>query len=245
MVRALLDGKKTQTRRAIRPQPEVVGGSDSPGCPERWLEWKDVDKGYTPSELARLCPYGKPGDFLWARETIDALCGCDAEYVADGERLVDVHPEGWDIWRNGRDLPLRTVPSIHMPRWASRMTLELTEVRVERLQEISESDAIAEGVSEADFRSGLLGDRYVPTNRPLEEFWCRKCRGEGVHPALGSNLGVTEVDCSECDTAEKLYRNLWESINGPESWSQNPWCWCLSFNVHQMNVDEMLGRKAA
>jgi len=111
MVRALLAGKKTVTRRLSKS----------------WLKVK-------------------AGDLLWVRETIDALCGCDASYVADNARLVDAHPEKWDIWQHGRDLPYRTIPSIFMPKWASRITLRATEdARVERLRDITEEEALAEG----------------------------------------------------------------------------------------------------
>ncbi len=121
MVRAILDGRKTQTRRVIRPQPRWVG---DPGIPFRT---EDAD----PKGIIQ-CPYGKPGDQLWVRETWapnegDVLAG-KAFYRADNNTIVE-------RWR----------PSIHMPRWASRITLEITKVRVERLQDISEEDAKAEG----------------------------------------------------------------------------------------------------
>ena len=97
----------------------------------------------------------------------------------------------------------------------NKLAAEL-EVKLDRLQKIissyiSEKDAVAEGVpSDHDY--------------PLTEtFWCPTCYGEGTHPALGNNYGVTEVDCSECDTAKKRYANLWNHINGPGSWNTNPW----------------------
>ena len=124
MVRALLAGTKTQTRRIIKPQHLAFFNQDAAAMLSDWNE--------------RPLPYGQPGDRLWVRETFGHFeCnqhfkpGCNVYYRADGNCL-ELEP-----WR----------PSIHMPRWASRITLEITSVRVERLQEISEADAIAEGVT--------------------------------------------------------------------------------------------------
>jgi hypothetical protein len=90
--------------------------------------------------------------------------------------------------------PIKYRPSIHMPRWASRITLEVTGVRVERLQDISEADAIAEGI---DLNASAIGIRTT---------------GESPQPM-----------------AIAIYRSLWESINGPQSWDANPWVWVVEF----------------
>lgn len=140
MVRAVLDGKKTQTRRVVKPEVTTA-----------------MALGHIESEW-EACPYARqPGERLWVRETW-ALedCGADgkrviwqadraAAWVMPGDKLGEVfylpsdyHPPRWR-------------PSIHMPRWASRLTLEVTEVRVQRLQDISEEDARAEGVEAAPF----------------------------------------------------------------------------------------------
>ena len=134
MVRALLDGRKTQTRRIIKRTA---------------LEW--LEEGFTPEFVAEpgnaaICPFGKPGDRLWVREA------WSAEWSWRHEKPRDIIPAApiW-YWADGdpaeRDWT-RPKPSIHMPRWASRITLEVTEVRVERLQDISEADATAEGSKE-------------------------------------------------------------------------------------------------
>jgi hypothetical protein len=113
MVRAILDGRKTQTRRAIRPP----------------MPWRD---GWGVGLGEYNCPYGQPGDRLWVRETwAPKQWEKGACYRATGDLLDTGHCQ----WR----------PSIHMPRWASRITLEVIGVRVERLQDISEADAEAEG----------------------------------------------------------------------------------------------------
>src|ERR1700735_471611 len=119
------------------------------------------------------CPYGGPGDALWVRET--CFSGFDHKnkivttYRADLDEAAAREYTG--MWR----------PSIFMTRQMSRLTLELSDVRVERIQDINEEDAISEGVSEAAFRAGLIGDKYIPADRPLDAIWCPKCRGEGVH----------------------------------------------------------------
>lgn len=109
-------------------------------------------------------------------------------------------------------------PSIHMPRWASRITLEVTGVRVERLQEITEEDAIAEGFS--------------PTDESPE--WCPECGGQGVvagwsGSVSGNSIQQTENDCVTCSTAIGRFRALWYKINGAGSWESNPWVWIVEF----------------
>lgn len=138
MVRALLAGTKTQTRRAIKPQPYVDEMGNA--CWNGWNYGQDTSGRplfktlASPIPLSRmkrvLCPYGQPGDRLWVREAWAALTTGFA-YRAD------------PIWNSPP--AARWIPSIHMPRAASRITLEVTEVRVERLQDISEADAVAEG----------------------------------------------------------------------------------------------------
>ncbi len=121
MVRAILDGRKTQTRRVI-PRDVVTKNAIASII-------RGGELGFT------KCPYGQVGSKLWVRETwVPTFQGLDCLYKADETGKPSLFPvSGWK-------------PSIHMPRWASRITLEITEVRVERLQEISEEDAIAEGI---------------------------------------------------------------------------------------------------
>jgi hypothetical protein len=138
MVRALLDGRKTQTRRAMKLQPikdvSWAGGHYIPGSKRTEGSRISVEAPY----VGLACPYGQPGDRLWVRETWMYGQEPKAIYRAD----TPVTPDG-QAWR----------PSIHMPRAVSRITLEIVSVRVERLQDISEADAEAEGV-------GFL--RHVP-----------------------------------------------------------------------------------
>lgn len=146
------------------------------------------------------------------RETLRAKDGFMV-YAADDGR-IDCDGLDWPACIE----PRKTIVSIHMPRWASRLTLEITGVRVERLQDISDSEAVAEGV-ESPSAEREDHDRSI----------CPTCGGTGLHLALGQNLGVTEVDCRECDTHAKRYRHLWESINGAGSWDANPWVWVVEF----------------
>ncbi|EPU7029541.1 hypothetical protein ACVY1S_002337, partial [Salmonella enterica subsp. enterica] len=184
MVRAILDGRKTQTRRPVKPQPELTERSG--------FSWNGVvfgsgsDDRETNRNFSHVkCPFGKPGDRIWVRETFQGplfdyeqmqsyledsskfekpeFC----QYAADGKPA----PEYYDADDN---LHCGWRPSIHMPRWASRILLEITDVRVERLNNISECDAKAEG---GPTECTLIGDKYFPGFRSLwtsiygEESW--------------------------------------------------------------------------
>lgn len=221
MVRALLAGTKTQTRRIMKP----AAPHWARGCYRRpdtrwiWVTGTRPDNG--PGHGVALgdgtvaCPYGVPGDTLYVRETFrlpaeyddwkpkNVRQGAPVHYEADGRAA-----EGWG----------KTRVSIHMPRWVSRITLRITDVRVERLNEISEGDAAAEGVEPP------------PTDRDVHDWSiCPRCGGTGLHGGLGEHLGFVEVDCSDCDTHAKRYRHLWDHINGPGSWAANPWVWAVTF----------------
>lgn len=172
MVRAILDGLKTQTRRIVNPQPELTTGSGFSwkGC----LYGSGSNDRETNRNFAHIkCPFGKPGDRIWVRETyqgplfyfdqMDAYCKDSAPfekaqfcvYKADGKPA----PEFFDADDN---LHCCWRPSIHMPRWASRILLEITDVRVERLNAITESDASAEGITDTGFGDLLVdGYRYL------------------------------------------------------------------------------------
>jgi hypothetical protein len=144
MVRAILAGQKTQTRRVVK----LPHGRHICGEPEQdgTLEWRPIDRGdgVVIKQTLRLmlgeCPYGAPGDRLWVRETFALTPAVDAGAPQKTLYRADPIYDGIDLrgWRWS--------PAIHMPRRYSRLTLEITDVRVQRLQDISEADAIAEGV---------------------------------------------------------------------------------------------------
>ncbi|HBX1989387.1 TPA: morphogenetic protein [Klebsiella pneumoniae] len=150
MVRALLDGRKTQTRRPVKfPVHDKNLGCELAG---NELAGELSAGNYLNSA------FGKPGDRIWVRET---FCPVDDTQYG-GEKWVDYratpkfeesHPAGWDSAPNDAEA-LKWRPSIHMPRWASRILLEITGVRVERLKSISDRDALREGCSTADMKSG-------------------------------------------------------------------------------------------
>ena len=185
MVRAILDGRKTQTRRIMKPQPIED--------PQGYLTWKDrrnLEAGAFVADAGWWldCPYGQPGDRLWVRETWKQ------------------QPDGTIEYRADRDWLQRWSAPLYMPRAASRITLELTSVRVERLQDISEADAQAEGVD-------LLPCTYVG-----------RCNSNSC-PRHG-----------RLDRYRLAYAALWNTINGKTyPWDGNPWVWVLSFKRVEVN----------
>jgi hypothetical protein len=199
MVRAILDGRKTMTRRVVKPQPPTEVESVFRPFPSEPHNWQGYGDGVI--HWYGLCPYGVPGDQLWVRETWarDDEDGA-LMYRADLGRNADA-----DAWEQGRieGVPrYRWRPSIHMPRRCSRITLEITGVRVERLQEISGEDAKAEGAQYYVGGEGLITE----TDLRIEPgFW---------HGAEGYRQG---------------YAQLWGHINGLGSWDANPWTWVVEF----------------
>jgi hypothetical protein len=199
MVRALLDGTKTQTRRAVKPQPQTVDGMNCTRL--RLLDKRGevfIDEALeapTPHLRNMLCPYGRlPGDRLWVREAWKAHTTFDHLPPRD---IPQSHV--WYMADDGYKAESRYRQGMFMPRWASRITLEVMEVRVERLQDISDSDAIAEGIK----RDFVEGDSAT--------LWRNYATG-------GTTI---------CPVFS--YQTLWESINGVGSWNANPWVWAISF----------------
>ncbi len=217
MVQALLDGRKTQTRRVMKPQPVLddINNSDTrewqnewhakvgyciPSEADEWGFYRSVAQRHDPQccgcELLGVlpqrywrCPYGKPGDRLWVRETWSevkwsGLIGnpgppiSDVVYKAGPHPFNKDHPHGWhekDRWKSSR----------YMPRRASRITLEVTDVRVERVQEITVKQCMMEGIK-------------------FEKYW---------------------------DTPYADFATLWDRINDKRgySWQSNPWVWVIQF----------------
>jgi len=216
MVRAILAGSKTQTRRVVKLrefQPSDTHGYDWTFRDKamRWHDYRAADL------MARRCPYGKPGDSLWVRETLSvtrhwrqiAYAADDATLYQANQSVGDPRAEALiDRYGTGNFEESRGVPSIHMPRWACRLVLEITEMRVERLQDISEADALAEGCRWV----GCNGDR---------EFYSAYSPSPGVKIDVFNPTGAP--------TAREAFANLWESINGAGSWDANPWVWAVSF----------------
>lgn len=224
MVRAILDGSKTQMRRIIKPQPAMALAVSE--LPSHVGEWFDEVGTYW------QCPCGTPGGRLWVRETWGKGWTYAAEYpcvfykadglgfIGDEDRPVRMVAAGKFGISSGEGYArapqdMKWHSPTHMSRWASRITLEVTGVRVERLQDIREEDAIAEG----------FGPFWEDGNQGP----CPDCRGLGTHGALSSNLGLMEVDCTTCDTARKRFKLTWQSIYGAESWDASHWVWVVEF----------------
>lgn len=197
MVRAILDGRKTNTRRPMEPQPdgklEVLGGCD------------DFMLGGTHGKKSSVwrCPFGKPGDRLWVRE-----CFAVVPHVNDNGSKHKAKGDGTGVtWRadwNGNPSGFKWKPSIHMPRWASRINLEITDVRVERVQEISKEDAIAEGIESQPRRYGKdLDWKYYGKWLEKHNQW------------------------SSCPI--NSFESLWNAIYGVNAWDLNPWVWVVAF----------------
>ncbi len=174
MVRAILDGRKTQTRRTVKPQPEQ--GSTlgflipRPNASGSCAHFHHIDaRGIHSKELTVHCPFGIPGDRLWVRETWCPIYPQDPTY--NGGRPIEIDYRATHSreshWRVMDDHGTRRwKPSIHMPRWASRITLEITGVRVERLNDIGEADAMAEGTLGG--HGAIPGYGYAAT--PVEHY---------------------------------------------------------------------------
>lgn len=228
MVRALKAGLKFQTRRILKHQPSEMHWM--PETDSLLMDARIEDLGdefgchvifdYSMGEVEIFSsPYGGAGSRLWVRENLRRSAdGFWGQYEADGEWVVSRPPAvplraPWNCRRDrclSRSQERSYVPSIHMPRWASRFTLEITSVRVERLQKISEADAIAEGAKRNDAEGEEWDGSYL-TQRYIDGI-----EGSQEDEPHGS--------------AREWYRSLWRSINGPESWDKNPWVWVVEFN---------------
>ena len=154
-VQAILDGRKTQTRRVIKPQPQDCIAWKA--YPEFW----DKSSIWVNCSQRILCPYGQVGDRLWVRET----CVLYKPELQDARMVIYKANLDTETASN-----MNWHPSIHMPRWASRITLEITGVRVERLQEITEEDAKAEGIIVSPLWRGGVYIPYVLNDAYRKEY---------------------------------------------------------------------------
>ncbi|MEZ7136850.1 hypothetical protein [Komagataeibacter sp. SM21] len=227
MMHAILDGRKTQTRRVMKAQPVPFKGGVYPGhvakhaapyidayCSEKktasnprgmsneWCWWTKDDRC---GPLVGKCPY-IPGDLLWVRETWRTLQKWDCmapRHLMDDIDNIDYAASGYmrnPLWVWGKNRP-----SMFMPRWASRLTLRITNVRAERLQDISESDAMAEGAPQYSSSTKI--------KRPFSPDW------KGHY--------------------KRGFQAVWDACYGPEHWDANPWVWVYDFEVIRGNVDEV------
>ncbi|WP_312141363.1 hypothetical protein [Pantoea septica] len=171
MVRAVLNGSKTQTRRIMREQPEVIPKEDEHGKPGFWIPFNVGKTMVRNDDMYIACPFGAVGDRLWVRETFRvhsrATDVATLVYKASARQswTEQTHRVPVSVCNKPAVIEKWT-PSIHMPRWASRITLEITGVHVERLNSMTEQDAIAEGCSGG--HGSIPGYMYSAT--PHEHF---------------------------------------------------------------------------
>lgn len=227
MVKAILDGKKTQTRRVIKQADMNIGipkvyrdrvvSADGveyqplwataihPARDSGWIAWYPGDPGadFTEHQYGQgfLCPYGAPGDRLWVRET---WCEADGDPAHDARIHEDLDEVGYrctafraDDWIDCPADDGRWRPAIHMPRYRCRLLLDVLSIRVERLQDISEADAQAEGAE-------LTGDDEAQDGAP---------------------------DAPRAESYRAGFASLWDVINAERghSWASNPYVWVITF----------------
>lgn len=224
MVRAILEGRKTMTRRVVqfpRNRDSFVLEAQRDGS---WWPFQSDDGEssycYDGNEHPYNSPYGKPKDLLWVRESacynldsdgdISSVCTYKADAKIDHKYSFKC---GCESYENAGHTGWR--PSIFMPRWASRLTMEIVSVRVERLQDISEEDCFSEGIPRS--------------------IYCPICNGNGDEQEEGccicEHTGMVKVGGLSDVRAQDLFHTLWDSINIKRGygWDANPWVWVIEF----------------
>lgn len=203
-VKAILAGRKSMTRRVIKPQPNPIEPNrwfDRQGPENYWVSWDERQPAPPSKQVWIKSPYGRPGDRLWVRETwscerwenIDGGEGWRREtllYRADGE-----HDGPWS-------------PSIFMPKWATRIWLRMTDIRVGRVQDITSTDCEHEGISGVTLASPVRGQPYGEYRN-----------GDGiVYPE-----------------PRAAFHALWDFLNAKRGygWEENPWVWAIGFEREQ------------
>lgn len=227
MVRAILAGRKTQTRRVMKQQPpegwcpvnsrgvaDLVARTYTKGVVDRHgcLQAGPEVYGVADETWGAVSPFGKPGDRLWVRETHREVgyseCGCSDH--------CECQKGGYAYRADGFDGEEKWTPSIHMSRYAARILLEITSVRTERLNDISHEDAEMEGIHHEVWDQTVVARNYS-TKNDFFQFW--------------------DEDLPHYVEMDELYRasfrSLWQSIYGQESWDSNPWVWVVEFKQVQ------------
>lgn len=219
MVQAILEGRKTMTRRIVKPQPSIKMGVG------KWLKNELLQmiggQEIVTDYMVKHNPYGQPGDVLWVREKfrkhhpVDEYGYIDFEttildyaadnpeplYLTDGDGFVRTNKDGSEKF-----VPFK--PSIHMPKDACRLFLQITNIRVERLQEISQNDCVNEGIQQ-----------LLMSSMQKAQSGGKRFRNYLKKPEL----------FNEAVSSYESFQTLWQSINSPESWEANPWVWVVEF----------------
>ncbi len=208
---AILEDRKTVTRRAIKSQPHIdVSGNFCVGNSNYGQD--GYGKPVTKHFVNGCCPFGKPGDRLWGRETFIDLRGTGVEHRPDPDGPLQRYAYAADC-RPGshsdearKDFGLKYKPSIHMPRVACRILLEITDVRVERLQD---------GAGETAFESRYIAEGINRIHQGDGDYAFHPFKSE---PGTGNWTDPFDA-----------WRELWVGINGADSWNANPWVWVVEF----------------
>lgn len=218
MVRAILDGRKTCTRRIVKSTPSFFEVNEKP-----------VYLYDTEPSMGKIYPPCQPGDILYVREAWERFecwnCEGDERGNCPKEPLKSVLIKacGCYMYRATDEISGDATwhPSIHMPKEAARIWLKVTDVRVERLQDITEDGAKAEGMPDS-------------LDYPVDKAYCPLCKGEGIIGTVDvHSLGHMDVDCPYCDSYRKRFENLWNSINQKcldcYGWDANPYVFVIEF----------------
>lgn len=202
MVRAILEGRKTQTRRIVWSKRTDYAEITENEAGELW-PWRETEDG---EDFWYPCPYGQPGNRIWVKESFSPIYPQDTTYNGGQPIEYDYAATYKDGGRLGDSIGIKKAwkSSRYMPRRASRITLEITAVRVERLQNISGVDAIAEGIDRIGGAASCC-------------------------PWRNYRIGETGEMSLHCSTPRRSYMTLWEQINGSGSWDKNPWVWVIEF----------------
>ncbi|MBU2897707.1 hypothetical protein [Vibrio hepatarius] len=229
MVKAIINGRKTVTRRPMKPQP-TDSGSGYMWWPSKVFETminieKTKEGQFWDELVGDMCPLASIGDLVWIRETFSALGHDDFQQVSP-MCLTEIHeyrykasePVGLANCSDHEVRGYKWVPSIHMPRSASRLTLKVTDVRIEQIQDISEDQAQCEG-----FRYNSLYNEWG---------------GLEAHPDSRSHA----PQWGWYEKATHAFKSLWNSIYN--NWDQNPYVWVVEFEVIHKNVDKVLAEVA-
>lgn len=214
MVRAILDGRKTQTRRPIKWKQTRFTEIGEREDGSKWPWSEDAEHA---CDFWHPCPFGAVGDRIWVREAFRVH-----SRATDVATLVYKASERNSWTEQTRRVPVAVCnkpatpekwpPSLHMPRWASRILLEITDVRVERLNAISEEDAQREGVHTEVWDQTVVARNYAARDE-FFQFW-----SEDMPHYVEMN-----------QLYRSSFRSLWESIYGAENWLANPWVWVIEF----------------
>lgn len=209
MVQAILEGRKTQTRRIVKSEPKINDDTDLELIPDWDGKYDDpltlffYYKGTKKRSIYYDCqlPLAQIGDILWIRESFQYSDELDEPFWYKQKYKEDYTQEAFDR--------IKWKPSIHMPKEAARIFLEVTNVRVERLQDISEEDAIAEGIKKTWINDDI-----------------KQCKFKNyINDGKGSKSPIDS------------FISLWKKINGGDSWKANPWVWVYDFKVVEKPKD--------